>query len=77
MTPTMPELGWTGRVGVSVFVMLLVAGIVLYHLWMDRRLKRERERSDERREEEYQGAGELNELGRRGDARQRIPTTEL
>ena len=44
MTPTMPELGWSGTVGVTVFIMLMVAGIVLYHLWMDRRLKRDRER---------------------------------
>lgn len=75
MTPT-TELGWTGRVGVTVFIMLLVAGICFYHLWMDRRLKRERERSDERRKEEYQRAGELNELGGRGDAQQRTPRTQ-
>ena len=76
MTPTMPELGWSGTVGVTVFIMLMVAVIVLYHLWMDRRLKRDGERSAERPKEEYQRAGEINEFGRRGEARQRLPKTE-
>jgi membrane protein implicated in regulation of membrane protease activity len=65
MTSTMPELGWTGRLWITVFIMLLVAGIVLYHRWMDRRLGRRRERSAARPKE-----------GRRGDARPRLPGTE-
>lgn len=37
MTPSMPELGWTGTVGATLLVVLLIAGIVLYHIWMDKR----------------------------------------
>ena len=44
----MPELGWAGTLGITVVIILLGAALVLYHLWMDRRLKRERERSARR-----------------------------
>jgi hypothetical protein len=40
----MPSLGWSGTVGMLVFGVLCVAGIFAYHAWLDRRLKRERER---------------------------------
>ncbi|HEX6211101.1 MAG TPA: hypothetical protein VF136_10010 [Methylomirabilota bacterium] len=42
MTPSMPGLGWTGMLGMLVFGAACVAGIVLYHLWLDRRLTRAR-----------------------------------
>jgi hypothetical protein len=67
-------MDWRG--GCRVFVMLLVVGIVLYHSWMDRRPRRARERSAERRTDAYQRAGALDELGRRGDAPQRISKDE-
>lgn len=45
---TVPPLGWAGTIGMIVVIGALVAGIVLYHVWMDRRLKREAASRDER-----------------------------
>jgi hypothetical protein len=42
MTPAMPELGWAGTLGVLLFSTVCITGIVVYHLWLDRRLRRER-----------------------------------
>jgi hypothetical protein len=38
---TVPPLGWAGTIGMIVIIGALVVGVVLYHVWMDRRLKRE------------------------------------
>jgi heme/copper-type cytochrome/quinol oxidase subunit 2 len=42
---TVPPLGWAGTVGMVVVIVGLVVGIVFYHVWLDRRLKAERERA--------------------------------
>jgi hypothetical protein len=41
MGTTMPPLGWAGTVGMIVTVVMLVLGIIAYHGWLDRRLRRE------------------------------------
>ena len=43
--PTIPELGWTGTVGLLLIVAGLLVGIVLYHVWLERRVKTERDRA--------------------------------
>lgn len=53
MPPT-PEMTWPVRVGMTVFILLMIVAIALYHLWLDRLLEREgrrrpRERAGERR----------------------------
>jgi peptidoglycan/LPS O-acetylase OafA/YrhL len=40
MPPT-PEMTWPVRVGMTVFILLMVLAIALYHLWLDRLLERE------------------------------------
>jgi hypothetical protein len=42
MTSTMPGLGWMATLAMLAFIAACVAGIVLYHVWLDRRLRRER-----------------------------------
>lgn len=42
MTPSTPGLGWAGTLGMLVFIAACLAGIILYHMWLDRRLTRER-----------------------------------
>jgi hypothetical protein len=42
---TFPPLGWAGTVGMVVVIVGLVVGIVVYHVWLDRRLKAERDRA--------------------------------
>jgi hypothetical protein len=42
---TVPPLGWTGTIGMVVVIVGLVVGIVVYHVWLDRRLKAERDRA--------------------------------
>lgn len=44
MTPTTPSLGWEGTLGVIVIIAALIVGVVLYHVWLRRRLQAERER---------------------------------
>jgi hypothetical protein len=44
---TTPDLGWSGTIGLTLIVVLLVAGIVVYHIWMDAVLRRQREASGE------------------------------
>lgn len=39
---TTPELGWAGTIGMVVIILALVVGVVLYHVWMERRVRRER-----------------------------------
>ena len=67
MRPAMPELGWAGTLGVTIVIILLGAALVLYHLWMDRRLKRERERAVGR--EDHQSAGSRTPARDRGTER--------
>jgi hypothetical protein len=40
MPPT-PEMTWPVRIGMTVFILVMVVAIVLYHLWLDRLLDRE------------------------------------
>lgn len=42
MTPTMLALGWTGALAMVVAIAALIGVIVLYHIWLDRRLETER-----------------------------------
>ena len=51
MGTTMPPLGWAGTVGMIVTVVMLVVGIIAYHAWLDRRLRRERARNGPGRSE--------------------------
>ena len=41
---SMPSLGWQGALGMIVIIAALIAGVIVYHVWLDRRLKAERER---------------------------------
>ena len=44
MSPV-PSLGWAGTIGMVVVIVGLAVGIVVYHVWLDRRLKAERDRT--------------------------------
>jgi hypothetical protein len=44
---TSPALGWEGALGMIVIIGALVAGVILYHLWLYRRQQAERERRSE------------------------------
>jgi formate hydrogenlyase subunit 3/multisubunit Na+/H+ antiporter MnhD subunit len=49
VTPTtMPELGWLGTLGMLLFIGAMVATIVLYHIWMGRRLEADQKREGDR-----------------------------
>jgi membrane protein implicated in regulation of membrane protease activity len=56
MPPT-PEMTWPVRVGMIVFILFMVLAIVLYHLWLDRRLEREGRRRPVERGAEPAAAG--------------------
>ena len=49
MGTTVPPLGWAGTIGLTAMVALLILGIVVYHVWLDRRLRRERQAQDPER----------------------------
>ena len=39
-----PALGWQGTLGMTVIIAALIAGVIVYHMWLDRRLRADRER---------------------------------